>query len=84
MTAYPGEEINIYVVTVGQLNGVAPKCTHGTAMILWNYTTQVLTNGSYDEPYVEMGICVKRGTAATPWHRLSCHGKSMFQYRGQD
>ena len=24
MTAYPGEEINIYVVTVGQLNGVAP------------------------------------------------------------
>ena len=23
-TAYPGEEINIYVVTVGQLNGVAP------------------------------------------------------------
>ena len=24
MTAYPGEEINISVVTVGQLNGVAP------------------------------------------------------------
>ena len=28
MTAYPGEEINIYVVTVGQLNGVAPGILH--------------------------------------------------------
>ena len=28
MTAYPGEEINISVVTVGQLNGVAPEIIH--------------------------------------------------------
>ena len=27
MTAYPGEEINISVVTVGQQNGVAPGIT---------------------------------------------------------